>query len=287
MKRYTEWLLSGAIAVAVCLLPWNQVGLNQTLKAQEVPAEQTAESKTEKKARAEKRRAAKEAKKRKTSAADNDGSGQATKKKSAKKGQTDNRKKKKSAANKRVTGKMKSELMAFVKKHHPELRQLLNQLEERHPDKHAVALRSLYRKYERVQRFEDDPEKHESALMQWKLNSRIDLAAAQVSLKDSPEVRNELKQLVSKRLDARQEQLVGELARARQRIERIESQLDRLDTDREAEVERQINAAMKAVRNMSAKERKNAKPKADGDEPQTRKRKKKDKSDKGGDDADS
>lgn len=280
MKCFKESFLPGLIAIAVCLLPWEQVAIGSTLIAQETPAEQTAESKAEKKARAEKRRAAREAKKQKMEAADRDAAGKKKKGKAANKEQPDNRQKKKSAASRRVNQKMKAELMGFVEEHHPQLRRLLNELEERHPDKHATALRSLYRKYERVQRFENDPDKYEAALMQWKLNSRIDLTAAQVSLKDSPELRDELKQLVLKRLDARHEQLVGELARARQRIERIESQLERLDTDREAEVERQINAAVKAVRNMGAKERKNAKPKAKGNETENRKRKKKGKADK-------
>ena len=148
-----------------------------------------------------------------------------------------------------ISPKRKKELIRFVNEHHPELKKLLQILEKRRPEKYNAAMQGLSQSYDRLVALEGDPKKHQAALDSWKLKSRIDLLAARIALKDNPDQRKQLHRLVSDGVDNRTEQLQAEKLRIEQRLKRIDQQLERLSDNREQEIERQVDLAIRKIRN--------------------------------------
>ncbi|MCH2182259.1 MAG: hypothetical protein MK108_09665 [Mariniblastus sp.] len=143
-------------------------------------------------------------------------------------------------------------LFVFVKDHHPELTRLLKSLEKSRPRQFEVAMRSLSNSYQRLETLQSQgkTKQYEAALEQWKLSSRIKLAAAQVAVKDTPPNRRKLETLIARQYDSRMEALVAEQGRLRERLERV-SDLLKKQTDRQLEIERTLDTAMRtASRNM-------------------------------------
>ncbi len=148
-----------------------------------------------------------------------------------------------------VSIKHREELLTFVKEHHPELERLLQTLEKNRPEKYRMAMRGLSQSVDRIKAIENEPVRYQAALRNWKLKSRIDLLAARIALKDDPELRAELRELISQSAEMRSKQLQMESRRARQRVRRIEQQLARLNDNREREVDRQFELVLKKTRN--------------------------------------
>ena len=148
----------------------------------------------------------------------------------------------------KVPASRKPELMQLVRKHHPELEQLLNSLEKNRPAKYESAMLILDRDFSRIEAIADQPERQKSALRQWKLKSRIDLLAARTVLNDTPERRKQLRDLIQEHLAEKTRQLKAERNRINQRLKRVNQQLDKLE-EGDAEVERQVNQAIRKVRN--------------------------------------
>jgi hypothetical protein len=145
-------------------------------------------------------------------------------------------------ANEEAALKRKAELLAFAEKHAPQLRALLEMLETKRPRQFRQALVSLSRDAERLTALQArDPERFELDLSQWKNNQRIQILTAKLTLQGtSPEARNELKKLVTRRTEIRQQLLQLELKRARDRVTRLEEQATKLATPTESELEQQV-----------------------------------------------
>lgn len=149
----------------------------------------------------------------------------------------------------RIGPQRQQKLLGFVREHHPELENLLKTLQEKRPDKYRSAIRALNQSYERLLQLEGDPKKYHAALRNWKLKSRIDLLAARIAIKDNPQQREKLKKLVAQHVDARANQLRAEKKRLEQRMAKIDQQLARVGQNREQEVERQFELALRKIRN--------------------------------------
>lgn len=143
----------------------------------------------------------------------------------------------------------REELLEFIREHHPELEKLLLTLERKRPPRFQSALRGIDATVTRLDALRDDPERYETALEDWKLKSRIELLAARIAIEDRPEWRDQLTVLIESRLQRRQEQLQTERERLEKRLERLNQQLAKIDDDEAAEVERQVTATIRRLRN--------------------------------------
>jgi len=154
--------------------------------------------------------------------------------------------------------------VAFAVAHHPELVPLLERLRTEAPAEFAAAVADLDRTRERLAKLRDrHPERHEAALAEWKLSSRIRLVLARLATNPSAESEQELRQLVRQRAEARLAPLRAEQERITARLEKISAQLEAFDRDPEAAVA----AEFEAVRAKAAKPTPRPKPRSPKPEP--------------------
>jgi hypothetical protein len=136
--------------------------------------------------------------------------------------------------------------MAFAVAHHPELVPLLDRLRTEAPREFAAAVADLERTRERLAKLRDrQPERHEAALAEWKLLSRIRLSLARLTTNPSAEAEEEVRQLVRQQAEARVASLRAERERITARLEKITAQLEAFDRDPEAAVAAEF-AALRA-----------------------------------------
>jgi hypothetical protein len=154
--------------------------------------------------------------------------------------------------------------VAFAVAHHPELVPLLDRLRKEAPGEFAAAVADLDRTRERLAKLRDrQPEKHDAALEEWKLSSRIRLTLARLVTNSSAEAEEELRQLVRQRAEARLAPLRAERDRITGRLEKIAAQLEAFDRDPDAAVA----AEFEAVRAKAAKPTPRPKPRSPKPEP--------------------
>ena len=140
--------------------------------------------------------------------------------------------------------------VAFAVAHHPELVPLLDRLRKEAPGEFAAAVADLDRTRERLAKLRDkQPERHDAALAEWKLSSRIRLTLARLATNPSAESEEELRQLVRQRAEARLVPLRAERDRITARLDKITAQLEAFDRDPDAAVA----AEYEAVRAKAAK----------------------------------
>ena len=82
-----------------------------------------------------------------------------------------------------LTPEREAAAITFVRQHHAELVDLLNQLKETKPAEYQAAIRELFQTSERLAQLrEQDPQRYELELDAWKTKSRIRLLAARSTM---------------------------------------------------------------------------------------------------------
>jgi len=165
--------------------------------------------------------------------------------------------------------------VAFAVAHHPELVPLIDRLRSEAPGEFAAAVADLDRTRERLAKLRDrQPEKHDAALAEWKLSSRIRLTLARLATSPSAESEEELRQLVRQRAEARLVPLRAERNRITARLDKITAQLEAFDRDPDAAVAAEFAAvrakAAKAAPRPNPARKPTAPPKPEPDSPQPR-----------------
>ncbi|WDI43477.1 hypothetical protein [Bremerella sp. P1] len=132
--------------------------------------------------------------------------------------------------------------LAFAKKHHPELEKLLRQLRGMDQKEYAKAVRELYRVSERLSPLESRaPRFYEVQLDLWKANSSATLLAARLQLNPGNEdLRQEFRAALLRKFETQKRVNEEELVRARERVQRLEQNLERLERDGPQMIERQL-----------------------------------------------
>ena len=126
--------------------------------------------------------------------------------------------------------------LKFAQLHHPELERLLARLENNNPAEYRRAIRKLYQDSERLARTaERSPDRHELELDAWKLDSRIRLLVARMSMSsDIEKLDSQLQALLQERVDLRLRQLRAERERIESRLARVTESIDEIESDPEA-----------------------------------------------------
>jgi hypothetical protein len=154
-----------------------------------------------------------------------------------------------------LTPEREEAVLAFVRKHHPELADLLQSLRDGENKAYAQALRDLFRVTERLaQVHERDPMAYELELSAWKTKSRVQLLAARVKMSPSDNLRRQLKEALREEIGMRRAVLSHERERMSERLQRLETQIETIDLDREKMVERQFEFLTRPERKEGASE---------------------------------
>lgn len=139
--------------------------------------------------------------------------------------------------------------LLFVRTHHPELADLLDQLKKHDKFEYQQAIRDLFRQSERLAQIQErNPHKYELELEAWKLNSRIQVLVARLSMASDPAVERQLREAMAGYLDLREQVLVEDRARVTARVAEIDAELSELQQDREAQVQKQMDRLLGGVK---------------------------------------
>ncbi len=146
-----------------------------------------------------------------------------------------------------------AETLAFAREHHPELADLLANLKQMNTKEFHKALRQLNQARQRLVRIErTSPAKYELALAGWKLDSRIKLLAARMTMSDDPMLEDELRKLVRERQEVRINELKSEKTQLTQRLGKVENLLQQLESDREKSLQSEIDRIKQGLESGSA-----------------------------------
>jgi hypothetical protein len=153
-----------------------------------------------------------------------------------------------------LSPEQRSELRKFVRENLPELEKLMSVLYERKPDQFQRLLSSVNQSYQRLQAIKKsgDESQYANALENWKLDARIKMIATQLSFRDLPVARKRLTRLIGKQIDSRLKMMREEKARLEQRLTDLESNLSKLESERESEVDRRLNSILRGSEKIRA-----------------------------------
>lgn len=140
-----------------------------------------------------------------------------------------------------VDAKAEANVLEFVREHHAELADLLAQLKETRPKEYQKAIRDLSRVRERLHAMKkNDNSRYDLELAIWKAETRVQLIAARLHMGDKSELRDELRGALNEQIDLRLALLKHERQQAKERLDRLDAQIKRLDSERSQTIERQV-----------------------------------------------
>jgi hypothetical protein len=160
-----------------------------------------------------------------------------------------------------ITDQRRNELMRFVRANHPELERLINSLRKQRPAEYQSALRYLDRSVTNLASYKQtqSEERYNQLLEDWKLKSRIMVLSAQLSITDTPARRKQLQQLITRQLDNRYRQLKSDAERFKNRLDRLNEEIARIEADRAEIVQRQMDSVIKTSQRINAARARQAK----------------------------
>lgn len=159
----------------------------------------------------------------------------------------------------------RNELMNFVHDNHPELKPLINSLRKKRPVQYNAAMRSLNKAVTRLNQLEirQSEQRYNQALRDWRLQSRIQLLSAQLSIKDTPARRKQLEKLITRRIDNRISQLNAEIEKTQKRLDRLTGLVTETEVNRTADIHRQFQAAIRSAERIKLSRQKKKKQEDD------------------------
>ncbi|MBI5757330.1 MAG: hypothetical protein HZA46_02285 [Planctomycetales bacterium] len=147
--------------------------------------------------------------------------------------------------------------LTFVSRHHPDLAQLLGQLKASQPDQYERAIRELFRTSENLAQLQErEPQRYEFELESWRLNSRIQVLAARLTMGADAEIESQLRQALQAQADLRLQQQQQVRDRLAERLTQADRDLDSARRDREAKVERDYQKVLQSVGRGKPREKK-------------------------------
>lgn len=138
--------------------------------------------------------------------------------------------------------------IAFAREHHPELAALIDKLRHGNRRDYDRALRELSQASERLMRLKkQSPDQYELSLAAWKLDSRAQLLAARMTVSQSPGLEAELKRVLIERADIRLKEYKSECARLQDRLAKLKTSIQAIETDKTAVVEKDLLRIKRSV----------------------------------------
>jgi hypothetical protein len=147
-----------------------------------------------------------------------------------------------------MTPEREAAAITFVRQHHAELVDLLNQLKETKPAEYQAAIRELFQTSERLAQLrEQDPQRYELELAAWKIKSRIQLLAARSTMSGDKSFEEQLRAALAEQADVRLNLLKLERDRTADRLQKLDKGIEQFQTGEAAEIERQFARLMKNI----------------------------------------
>ncbi|MBA4019910.1 MAG: hypothetical protein C0483_22310 [Pirellula sp.] len=137
--------------------------------------------------------------------------------------------------------------LTFVRMHHGELADLLDRLKTRRPQEYQKAIRELFRVSERLAMSqEQQPLRYELELQEWKLSSRIQLLVARMSMNRTPELEQELRQLLAEQVSVHRDLIRFSYERTSARAAALQKELTDLEQRQGDLVEERFQKVLKS-----------------------------------------
>lgn len=147
-----------------------------------------------------------------------------------------------------------SAALEFARRHHPELAALLEQLKTNVPKEYEAAITDLDRSRQRLERsHEKTPEQYDLELADWKINSRIRLLVARLTMGADEAFKDELRAAVKERREIRTQRLSAEQQRLKQRLEKVTEQLAQQHSVGDEQIERELTSLLNSTSTSSSK----------------------------------
>jgi hypothetical protein len=147
-----------------------------------------------------------------------------------------------------LTPEREAAAITFVRQHHPELVDLLNQLKESKPAEYQTAIRELFQTSERLAQLrEQDPERYELELAAWKIKSRIQLLAARSTMSADKAFEDQLHAALVEQGDVRLKLMKLERDRTAQRLEKLDKNIAQYQASQATEIQRQFDRLLKNI----------------------------------------
>jgi hypothetical protein len=140
--------------------------------------------------------------------------------------------------------------LAFAGEHHPELKTLVESLKTANPAGYKKAIHDLHKTSDRLGKLNSDKSKgrYEHELALWKLDSRIRLTAARSAMKDTEELRAELKSLIEQRHALNLQWLKSDKERTAARLAKLEAELKAAEEKLPQAVDAEVDRLLKSVK---------------------------------------
>ena len=123
----------------------------------------------------------------------------------------------------KITPEREAAAIAFAGQNHPELSLLLANLKQNNPTEYHAAVVELDRIVERLTSLKPkNVTQHDSELAHWKMDSRIRLMAARLTMSDNPALEAELKAAVREKVELTLTERKAERERLQRRVEKLD-----------------------------------------------------------------
>lgn len=146
-----------------------------------------------------------------------------------------------------ISEQRKKQILAFVNEHHPELTELLKKLETGKKQRPWLnAMNGLNRAIKKLEGIKErnNPDRYESSLKQWKLESRIKVASAQLKHNDTEEGRAKLESLIAQHVDFYIDRLKKDREQTRNRLKQLDKKISDAESNRQQQIEKKLKSSL-------------------------------------------
>ncbi len=148
----------------------------------------------------------------------------------------------------KITPEREAVAIAFAGQNHPELSLLLTNLKQNNPTEYHAAVVELDRIVERLGSLKSkNLAQHDSELAHWKMDSRIRLMAARLTMSDNPALEAELKIAVREKVELTLAERKAERDRLQNRIEKLDQTIGELTTKLDEVAEKEFAALKRSA----------------------------------------
>jgi len=147
-----------------------------------------------------------------------------------------------------VDARTRAAALKFAREHHPELANLLQILRKADAQNYKMAISELALHSERLARLADrKDERYPVSLDLWKLDSRIRLAVARLTMAGDDEIDAKIRPLLVERSSLRLSLLQLEAKRQTTRLQKLNEQIATLSTEPDAKIAVEIERIRKSI----------------------------------------
>ncbi|MEP3480629.1 MAG: hypothetical protein ABJZ55_15370 [Fuerstiella sp.] len=172
----------------------------------------------------------------------------------------------------RLSKETEKKAIEFAQQHQPAMASLVKRLRNKSPEAYDKAIRELSADAVRLTKFEErQPQRFQSELELWKVDSEIRIQLARWTVSGSDRVEVILRRLLTKRQGLRRQRMEVERQRLQARLEAIDEQLQQSTPQSAEDIDREWNKLTRRLRPDNSKTPPRKKTTKDGSKPDDKK----------------